>query len=232
MTPQAPPLDCAAVLRRLDDLASGELDAAAAAELDAHLVACATCRAEAAALRRVLAEAAALPRDVAPARDLWPGIAGRLEVRPPVSLPRRRPAFLALAATLLMALGGLATHFLVEPRLAEPGGIGAASGDGAPADVRLASSGAPGDALAGVELEVLRAKETLWRSAYRGRDDLSPETLAVLERNLRVIDEAIGELRTALAADPGNPGLTHLLLASHRREIDLLQHLARRPAEV
>ena len=59
----------------------------------------------------------------------------------------------------------------------------------------------------------------------------SPETREVVERNLRVIDEAIEELRQALAADPGNPQLENLLLAQHRTEIDLLQRLRKTTKE-
>lgn len=47
----------------------------------------------------------ALRSDVPPANDLWPGIAARIQA-PPARVPRRRAfAWLALAASLLLAFG-------------------------------------------------------------------------------------------------------------------------------
>jgi len=47
----------------------------------------------------------ALRSDAPPSRDLWPGIAARLEA-PRLEVPRRRPlAWLAVAAALLLAFG-------------------------------------------------------------------------------------------------------------------------------
>lgn len=231
-------LDCLDVRARLDDLVDGELPDGLGAEVEAHLVGCDACRGEEARLRALLALAAAAPRELPPAQDLWPGIASRLAVpsaRPKLSAtpstvrsataPRWRPAFLALAALLLMAVGGVVTHLVVEPRLARSAAT--APGTSPATDVAFAATRPdPADPLAGVELEVLRAKEALWRSAYRGRAELSPETVEVVERNLRVLDDAIAELRAALVADPGNPRLTGLLVASHRREIALLERLS------
>src|SRR2546428_389250 len=65
---------------RLSEYLDGELDAREARDLEAHLAACAACAGTLAALREVAARAAAVgPRE--PARDLWPGIAARLEPR-------------------------------------------------------------------------------------------------------------------------------------------------------
>jgi anti-sigma factor RsiW len=65
----------------LDDYASGTLTLPEREEVRAHLEECEACRADAEFLHTLLADAAALPRDVAPPRDLWQGIAAKLEPR-------------------------------------------------------------------------------------------------------------------------------------------------------
>ncbi|HET6362965.1 MAG TPA: hypothetical protein VFH11_13050, partial [Gemmatimonadota bacterium] len=57
--------------------------------------------------------------------------------------------------------------------------------------------------------------------------DLSPETMEIVRRNLEVIDAAIAELEAALERDPGNGELTRMLLATYQRKIDLLEQAAR-----
>ena len=64
---------------RLDDWVDGALDAGPPPEVESHLAGCAPCRERERQLRQLLAHAAALPRSVAPPRDLWPGIAERIE---------------------------------------------------------------------------------------------------------------------------------------------------------
>ena len=59
----------------------------------------------------------------------------------------------------------------------------------------------------------------------RGR--LRPETVALLERNLAVIDAAIAESRAALARDPANADLRRLLAAASRHKVELLEWATR-----
>jgi hypothetical protein len=55
------------------------------------------------------------------------------------------------------------------------------------------------------------------------RQTLNPETVAILERTLRVIDEAIAEARAALAADPRNDALVDVLSANYEQKVQLLR---------
>ena len=205
----------------LDDLVDGQLSAAEGRRVREHLAGCAACSAELAALEGLLAATAELPREVAPAEDLWPRLAPRLAPR---QTPRLAawPGWLrqAAAAVLFMALGGVLSQ-LLSPGAEAPEPFTAA---------RPASLDRQAD-FALAEADYLRAKEALWAAVYHGRDAVSPDTREVVERNLRVIDEAIRELRQALAVDPGNQQLENLLLAQHRNEIDLLQRLRRATAE-
>lgn len=212
-----------AVCRRfeplLDDLVDGQLTAAEAGRVRRHLAACEACAQRLAGLERLFAEVESLPRSVAPANDLWPDIAPRL-------IRRRRPATSvmwpdllrrAAAAVALVALGGLLSQLLLP---------GWRSDDGRSDEGEAFAVGSePRAAFALAEAEYLRARETLWAAVYAGRGGVSPETREVVEQNLRIIDDAIRELRLALETDPGNPSLESLLLARHRAGVDLLTRL-------
>ena len=42
-----------------------------------------------------------------------------------------------------------------------------------------------------------------------------------------MIDEALGEVRAALDKDPGNPELTRMLAATHRKKVDVLRRVVK-----
>ena len=52
---------------------------------------------------------------------------------------------------------------------------------------------------------------------------MTPETRAVVEKNLAVIDAALVEIRAALAKDPNNRELLRMLGATRKRKIETLQ---------
>ena len=78
---------CAAVDERLMDYLEGDLPAGDRLVLEDHLASCGRCRTLVADLRAITGEAAALPI-LRPERDLWAGIARRIEA-PVVALPSR-----------------------------------------------------------------------------------------------------------------------------------------------
>jgi anti-sigma factor RsiW len=55
------------------------------------------------------------------------------------------------------------------------------------------------------------------------RDELNPQTVMVIERNLASIDQAIREARAALDADPANTFLNSHLAEARRKKLDLLR---------
>ena len=59
------------------------------------------------------------------------------------------------------------------------------------------------------------------------RDRFSPETLAVLEKNLAIIDRAIDDVHAALEADPSSHDSNLLLAAMHEQKVELLRRVAR-----
>jgi hypothetical protein len=210
---------CDEALRELDEHVDDTLGAARAAELAAHLRACAACRAAETRTRRLLAAAAALPAEVAPARDLWPDIAARLRAAVVASAAARRRrggrrrVLLAAAALALVAVTAAVTS-----RLTLRAPVPAPSGGAA---VPLAAAGGADLAAAAAEYE--HAAQAL-RSALAGRRaGLPAGTLRVVDENLAVIDAAVAELTRALAAAPGDRTLTTLLAATWARRIELLE---------
>jgi anti-sigma factor RsiW len=207
-------MTCDEARNRIDDYVDGELDEAAFQEMELHLSGCAECRAEERSLRALLAHAAALPREMAPGRDLWAGIEARLDQARPAW---RRPGWAGWGAGLAAAAG---VALALSAALHGPGPAGrSATG---PSLVPAASSPNP---VAAAEREYARAAADLMSALEQQRDRLPPETLASVEKDLRSIDAALTEVRSALATDTANPGLNHLLTSTHQRKVEVLQQV-------
>jgi hypothetical protein len=211
-----------------DYLDDEDLSAAERARISAHLEGCAECRATLGELRGV-AERARTLADQTPAADLWPGIEARIHAAAapasppftPVRQPTRRISFtipqLVAAGLALMLLSGGTVW------VARMGGPGAdfepISAQVTPAADRppLTPASDTGYAATVVDLE---------RTLADGRARLAPETVRVLENNLREIDRAIDQCRTALAADPASVYLNSHLANAQRRKLTLLRRAA------
>jgi hypothetical protein len=98
-------------------------------------------------------------------------------------------------------------------------------GKASPAPILAAAS--PESLLQGAEDDYERATRALLAALEEHREELGPETLKNVERNLAVIDEALREVRAALDANPGNPELTRMLAATHRKKVDVLQRVVK-----
>ena len=198
---------CPYMEAKLNEYVDGTLTARDRASVEAHLAQCSGCRTAVAELRSLAAAAVSLPKSIEPRRDLWAAIETRIGQRAAWNVQRIwRPA-LAAAAVLVVALAlyrllpPSATHY----RPAEEGWVAVQ------ADIDRATS----------ELELILAA---------GRARLRPETVALLERNLAVIDTAITESRAALARDPANADLRQLFAAASRQKVDLLRWATRTEA--
>ena len=202
-------MTCAEAEELLDDYVDGDLPEAQVQALELHIRDCPGCREQERRLRTILAQAGALPRSLAPARDLWPGIEDRIREG-----HRRRlwqiwgGAGLAAAAVLASALSPT-----LRPRPAVP-----------PAGVPVVASRG-GDNLPEVEAEYARASAALL-DALREQGS-SPDTLANVQKNLEIIDGALAEVREALRKDPHNSELTHMLVATHRKKLDVLRRVVK-----
>jgi hypothetical protein len=196
-------MTCEEVRGRLDDWVEGALGEGEREAFAAHLADCDACRAEARAQEALLAAAADLPREIRPPRELWSGIDARLAGS---QRPRRAglPAWALVAAALALVLVTAAVTSILTRDYEEA--IALKPGRADEARFLAASQ----ELLAGLEAQ-----------------DLSPETMEIVRRNLEVIDAAIAELQAALERDPGNGELTRMLLATYQRKIDLLEQAAR-----
>ena len=118
-------LDCDGVADALADYLEGEAADGVRAGVDAHAVACTSCRQLLADLAAIRADAASLP-PLTPSRDLWAGIAERIDapVLPmdsPVVHSRRRTVLRpALAAAALVAITAGVTHYVTRASLSVP----------------------------------------------------------------------------------------------------------------
>ena len=169
----------------------------------------------------ILAQAIGQWREDAPARDLWPGVAARLDTA--ALTPRRRQiAFtlpqLAMAAALLIAVASGLTWLAARPdqpvkqeivvAQSEPNGL-------VEGDVQNANF---------ADAQFNAAVDDLERILRDERDRLDPRTVLVIERNLKTIDDAIQEARMALNDDPANTYLNSHLADARRRKLELLRH--------
>ncbi len=247
------------IQERLDEFLDGMLLREEARLVETHLASCEMCRREKEALAELLARAGELPREIAPPRDLWPQIEARLdqrriplpglELRPSdapvapieepqvISLEARRAArsprratwrawgVRAAAALALIVLSSTITAVLMrqesqEPQLATQEPVRAQPG------VTALVAFEP------TEAEYIRTADDLAAVLDSRRHLLAPETVRVVEENLRIIDRAIAEARAALEADPNNVDLTHMLGGTYQQKIEMLQHAAQLPLRI
>jgi hypothetical protein len=224
--------DCERFEALLPGYLEGELDvtAASAAERDAH--GCLHCSALLADMSAIRAAASSLPV-LEPGRDLWEGIAERIapEVVPigergrsavaPQHGTRRQahPAWLAAAAVVLVILTATLTW-----ELAGRNGGDYAVNPGT--EVTTAGS----FFVASVEAPY-RDQITMLREMLHEREsELDSSTVAVIERNLTIIEAAVAESRAALARDTTSRFLREQLDGALERKVDLLRTAALLPA--
>ncbi|HEX6161449.1 MAG TPA: hypothetical protein VF111_14835, partial [Thermoanaerobaculia bacterium] len=146
---------------------------------------------------------------------------------------RRRNGWLAAAAAALVVATAGTTYMLTKASLEgrEPViAAGAAStqpesgGVGGPAVMTVGET-TPSDVAFDREVVQLRAL------LEQRRPNLDSATVALLERNLRIIDEAITESRAALAKDPGSALLNRQLHNALGRKVQVLRTAALLPLE-
>lgn len=162
----------------------------------------------------LLARARELPQEVAPARDLWPGIAARLDERPRAAAPRSFGWPMALAAGFLVAsVSALLTWGLLrEGPVTGPPVIAADAAQVVPV------SYGPNSALGATQLT---ARDELLPEFRRRFELLAPATQQAVLKNLAVIQQAADEIDAALAQDPASGLLNELLVGTYRQELEL-----------
>jgi hypothetical protein len=213
---------------RLSEYVDGDLDAETRAALDAHLATCADCRATREELERVVVRARRVGYRE-PSHELWTRIeAGITASGSHAARPIRRRvitlslARLAAAAGIVAAVVGGTTWAIATRRAAPAPAVRLATdstGVGAPAAGGSLTLGAPALAVASYR----DAAADLERTFDAGRATLRPETMRVIEENLRTIDAAIAQADSALRRDPGSAYLNQYLAETMQRKLKLLR---------
>lgn len=214
---------CADFSEPIAAFVDGTLDPAAQRALERHVEGCAACRALVADLKSIQAAAFTIDRVELPAH-LWPAIQTRVAAESSatrgrlLSWPPTRPALAtwAAAAALVLATGlGLYTITRSTPHQD---------------DAAVTESDDPADVVASVQAE-LQAAEGHYEKAIQGLEQiarseegaLDPQVAAVLQKNLQVIDQAIGESRAALQQQPASAHAQDSLFDAMRSKVALLQ---------
>ncbi|MFN2603083.1 MAG: zf-HC2 domain-containing protein [Gemmatimonadaceae bacterium] len=273
-------MTCARVDTALLDYLEETLDGNARAQIDEHVASCLRCNSLLRDIGAIRAEAEQLP-DLAPSRDLWAGIAARIEptVVPLGRSPRevRRnwmPAAAAAAAALVIATAGItyvATSRSMRPATQRVAVT--AKPKSAPQQSAVAPSVAPSEPIntempsttpsevattrpaereTAPKIQSSRAVTLASRSrsasaspteiAYGDeisrlqniitdrRNQLDPNTVAVIEQSLKIIDAAVRQSRAALARDPKSGFLTDQLNHALDKKVELLRTVALLPS--
>jgi hypothetical protein len=209
----------------VDDYVDGTLAADDRRSVEAHLVECEGCRALAddfAAIRRVSRD---LERRV-PSPQVWTKLSAAVERERAQRSTWRwnwtaswRP--LAAAAVLLVIAAVSSWVILQQPSGSAPAPRAATAPAAPPTDPELVQS---------VETELKLAEEH-YQKAIAGLEQitrtestaLDPQVAAVLQKNLEVIDHAIGESRAALETQPTSEVAQESLFEALRNKVSLLQ---------
>jgi hypothetical protein len=245
MTTPTMMLDCDGFANALADYLEGDASDALRAAVEAHAGTCSACATLLADLNGIRTDAAALPQLV-PSRDLWAGIAERIDapVIPmgtavPRHVVRRTWLRSGLAAAALVAVTAGVTHYLTRASLtsvspiaqvdskpaptpltpnAESTSIASEQPFARPAKARLASHVVDtGEPVLDSEISKLR------HIVNERRTQLDPKTVAVLEQSIAVIDSAIVQSRAALLKDPASGFLATQLNRSLEKKVELLR---------
>lgn len=215
-------------IERIQELVDGTLGPIRRSELEQHLAECEACRAVKDDLERIRDAAAALPQ-MRPPDGAWLQIAGRLrqegrvgETASPTAA-RHRYAWLAIAATLVLAAGVSVVVLLrqapatapVRPSATDAAARGNASG--------AASVQAVQTEVEAAQQQFEKAIADLEKVAKANTDALDPGTSTVIEKNLGIIDRAIAENRAAVTAEPASVAARETLFETLRQKVSLLQ---------
>jgi anti-sigma factor RsiW len=200
--------------------ADGSLDADRLRDAERHLASCDACARDVAGLRMLMAR---IPSASASSGldDSWPSIRSRIEESKVVPLdaapapatptrPRRSiiwfvGAFAAAVAIVVVSLPPMrAARGVTSPNV---------STDSESNLINVADSTNAYEAEANALLNQLELQRAM----------LPPEARSSVDHDLRVIDDAIAEVKDALVRDPNNPALRRLLASSYRQKVELLK---------
>jgi hypothetical protein len=265
-------LTCEQFADGLGDLLERDLGESARTHLEGHALACAECGALLADLRKMRMDAANLPA-LEPSRDLWSGIAARIETPVVEIMPGRgaverwsggaverssggtaaqgrrvAPMWMGLAAAGLVAITAGVTYQLTKSTIdvRSPSSVASTVPTAAATTAAAATPVTPAQLDSTVQplnrstvppvlqtvsrpsaeqtydLEIRRLNAIL----VARRAQLDTTTIAVVEKNLRIIDDAIAQCKAALKRDPASRFLIESLNDALDTKVQLLRTAA------
>jgi hypothetical protein len=215
---------CDRYLNAINELVDGTLGPLRRAELDLHLETCDDCRALVRDLQAIVDAAGSLP-PLRPPDRVWSAIAGRLQNEGLVAGERSRGfnrTWLALAAALIIAVG--ASLFVLYPRRHDV--VAPVPPSLADAHAPAGSNAAADDPVQKVDSElalIAQHLDNVLEEAKKTGGAMDPQTTAVMQKNMPVINQAIAETRAALKTDPDNTQARQGLYEMLKRKIQFLQ---------
>ena len=216
-------MQCTDLSNVLVDFIDGRLDPDQERDVERHLDTCANCRALVVDLRTIRAAAFMLDRHE-PGAEVWASLQQRIAAEPAprsrgrvLAMPSRANwgVWLAAAAAII-----LATAISVLPLLRRSEPVAPPQEANAGAEATIESVTAEFEA---AEQHYQKAITDLETIAKQDTGELDPQVAAVLQKNLAVIDQAIGESRAALQSQPANDTAQEGLFDALRSKVALLQ---------
>ena len=219
--------------------------------VDTHLRECLPCASLVRDIQNIRLDAAKLP-ELAPSRDLWDGIAARIEapvieLKPrQVPAPARRNWQMAAAAVVLMAVSSGVTYLVTksdertamsDPLVAtSPGSPDSVDGS-LPSVVTPRPRPSSGSGSTVLIMNEPSAPEITYDQEItrlrvildQRRGDLDTATIAAVEKSLKAIDLAITDARRALAGDASSAFLNEQLNRSLEKKLGVLRRVALLP---
>ena len=265
-----PTITCERFNEHLADFLERAVSEPTRAAMESHAVGCEDCGPLLGDLRRLRIDAANLP-ELVPSRDLWSGIASRIEA-PVLSLPgsgsvrvRRwtNPLVLGLAAAGLVAITATVTHWMEGGRwrwtvdrstggpqtnsaqrptpVPSPVAVAPAVDSGPPVHRSTGQPASPVHRSTGQPVLLASnkpsAEQTYDREIARllvvynqRRPNLDTTTIAVVKKNLKIIDDAIAQTKIALRRDPASQYLMESLNDAFDTKVQLLRKAAMLPS--
>jgi anti-sigma-K factor RskA len=202
--------------------ADGSLSPEQLPPIEAHLRDCAACALDVERIKTLMTRFQDTPANSTPAPldAVWPSIRTRIEASKVIPLsatsdriegrraPRRLGLAIAAAAVLVMAVA-LGIRYTTRPVVPIAQSIDTTS------LIAVADSAHAYEEQAQTLLNQLELRRAMLR----------PEAVVQIDRDLRVVDSAIAELKEAIAHDPNNPALRRLLASSYRQKVDVLKRV-------
>jgi anti-sigma factor RsiW len=205
----------------IGELVDGTLDGRPRHDLESHLSSCASCARLVEELLVVRRSARALPV-LAPPDSAWPRLESALAAERRAARRQRFSRYLLpLAAAAVLIMAAVAAVIWRQAPAATPAQTAVSAG----VDRRATSA----ELLGSVEAEFALAEQHLEAAVAglevlaRDRQALDPQVAADLQKSMLVIDQAIGESRVALTAQPLSTQAQDSLFEAFRSKITLLQ---------